>query len=102
MPLVLQPGYRLRVLILLHAIFLIALALFSAIIGLILKLVFGNVNSSIVLFPAFFLSLNETIASYEVSAQHDLTHCGRSWCRICKRELRNLSEPVCPACGVGI
>jgi serine/threonine protein kinase len=49
-------------------------------------------------FVVLFLSLAMTLAFYEGFLQFDLTHSGRAWCRVCKSELKDLTEPVCPAC----
>ena len=105
-PLVLQRGYRLRVLLLLCATFFVAVAIFASVGGMILKRVYPNSSSdipdAIVQLTSFFLALRATIASYEASAQYDLARCGRAWCRVCKGELRQLTSPVCPTCGTNI
>jgi hypothetical protein len=49
-------------------------------------------------FIVLFLGLAITLTFYEGFLQFDLSHSGRSWCRVCKCELKDLTEPVCPAC----
>jgi serine/threonine protein kinase len=49
-------------------------------------------------FIMLFISLAITLAFYEGILQFDLTHSGRAWCRVCKEELKDLTEPICPAC----
>jgi serine/threonine-protein kinase len=51
------------------------------------------------LFLVVFLGLSATLAFHEGFLQFNLAHCGRAWCRVCRGELKNLVEPVCPTCG---
>lgn len=96
-----QWGYRLRGLVVLLAIFFLGwmgIALFEAtILGHIIP--GATVKGPVLFFVPFFIALLITVRSYESAAQYWLSHSGRAWCRKCKAELRELSEPICPACG---
>ena len=45
-------------------------------------------------FLVLFIGLTFGLAIYEGLIQLDLTHSGRAWCRACKSELKDLTEPV--------
>ena len=106
LPMVRQPGYRWRVLILLHVVFLLMTAVSVAVIGIVMRLILrgigGSFSSVVVFLPAFFVALEATLVCYEASADYALAHSGRAWCRHCQGELPNLVEPVCPSCGAKI
>lgn len=100
-PLGLQWGFRLRVLLLLHTTFFaiwVGVPIFAA---LILSLVIraASVLGVAIFSIAFLLALAITLRSYEEAARYQLSRSGLAWCRRCRSELRNLSEPVCPKCG---
>jgi serine/threonine protein kinase len=96
-----QWAYRLRGLLLCLAIFFLAWAAIAVSGALILSLIIpgASMKGPALFFVTFFIALVITVQSYEAAAQYWLSHSGRAWCRKCKVELRDLSEPICPACG---
>jgi serine/threonine protein kinase len=89
---------------LLPLIFVVAMFLTAIVAMLLIRLAFrpppgASIGGSIVMLIAVVVGLAITLAFYEASLQVNLTHGGRAWCRVCRGELRNLVEPICPACG---
>ena len=103
LPVALRRGHGLRVFIFIYTLFL-TLSLVFAVLGGVISSLIGHHGNALLGGPFFtlmviLLALRATIGAHEMGAQVDLVQSGRSWCRKCSAELRDLVEPNCPACG---
>ena len=99
------PGFRARrgMPFLVPAFFPVAIVFFSFPVGILVYLLVpgshGSLRGSVLELAVLLLSLAATLTFYEAFLQFILAHSGRCWCSACGVELRDLREPVCPACG---
>ena len=103
LPVALRRGHGIRVFIFIYSLFLALSSVFAVLGGVAFSL-FGHHGNALLGGPFFtlmviLLALRVTLGAYELSAQFDLAQSGRSWCRKCSAELRDLAEPICPTCG---
>ncbi len=103
LPVALRRGHGIRVFIFIYSLFLALSSVFAVLGGVAFSL-FGHHGNALLGGPFFtlmviLLALRVTLGAYELSAQFDLAQSGRSWCRKCSGELRDLVEPICPTCG---
>jgi hypothetical protein len=96
------PGYRARLMlpVLILAFFPAAVVFVAIPAGIFVYLLVpgGTLTGRVPTFAVLLLSIAATLTFYEAFLQFILAHTGRCWCSACGHELRNLQEPVCPAC----